>query len=430
MKLIGSAIRIAGVAIAFFLNYGLLFAQEKQDLPEVLARQTDAKDVIRSIFSKKTVTDTNQKHKYFTILPSAGYNPSVGISVGFTSTIGKQYGNPKTTTLSIYNANAYVSTFGLFSGELRQNVFTANDEYNIVGVIQGGKTIGLDYGLGTGRPAQSDGSFSINDFSLANNADVFYIESTYLKINERIYKQVFDHVFVGAGVVADFYTNIDDQKYVEQNLGSHNVRYSHLHGYPTDGYQANGILLALEYNSRDQINRPYRGWNADVVLRTNMTWMGSNHASMQLKTDVRKYFSLSRKNPDEVLAFWLFGSYLLNGSIPYLEIPGTGSDAANRLGRGYTIGRFKGPSFFYNEAEYRFPITANKLLGVVVFANMETASNPRNINPIKLFQYIEPGAGVGLRLLFNKYTRSNLCIDYGRGNYGSSGLFLGLNEVF
>ena len=211
MKLIGSAIRIAGVAIAFFLNYGLLFAQEKQDLPEVLARQTDAKDVIRSIFSTKTVTDTNQKHKYFTILPSAGYNPSVGISVGFTSTVGKQYGNPKTTTLSIYNANAYVSTFGLFSGELRQNVFTANDKYNIVGVIQGGKTIGLDYGLGTGRPAQSDGSFSINDFSLANNADVFYIESTYLKINERIYKQVFDHVFVGAGVVADFYTNIERQ---------------------------------------------------------------------------------------------------------------------------------------------------------------------------------------------------------------------------
>ena len=43
---------------------------------------------------------------------------------------------------------------------------------------------------------------------------------------------------------------------------------------------------------------------------------------------------------------------------------------------------------------------------------------------------MEPGAGVGLRILFNKYTRSNLCVDYGVGNYGSSGLFLGLNEVF
>src|ERR1700744_3763076 len=225
MKLISSATKIALVAIALFLNSGYLFAQEKQDLPEVLARQTDAKDVISSIFSKnKTSIDTGGKHKYFSILPSAGYNPSTGISVGFTSTAGKQYGNPKTTTLSIYNANGYVSTFGLFSGELRENVFTANDEYNIVGVIQGGKTIALDYGLGTGRPAQSDGNFSINSFSLANNADVFEIQYTYLKINERIYKQIFDHFFVGAGVIADFYTNIDDQRQIGANLGSHNVR--------------------------------------------------------------------------------------------------------------------------------------------------------------------------------------------------------------
>jgi hypothetical protein len=431
MKVIISARKFVFVAIATFFSSGLLFAQEKQDLPEVLARQSDVKDVINSIFSKnKAAADTGGKHKYFTILPSAGYNPSVGISVGFTSTAGKQYGDPKSTTLSIYNANGYISTFGLFSGELRENVFTANDEYNIVGIVQGGKTVALDYGVGTGRPAQSDGSFSINSFSLANNADIFPIQYTYLKINERIYKRIFDHIYVGAGIVADFYTNIDDQRLIGPNLGSHNVRYSHLYGYPTDGYQANGFLFNFEYNSRDQINRPYRGLYIDLVLRSNQTWLGSNHQALQLKTEVRKYWSLSHKNPEHVLAYWLWGQYLLNGTVPYLELPGTGSDASNRLGRAYTIGRFKGPSFFDSEGEYRFPITANKLLGGVVFANVQTASNPRNVNPIAIFQYIEPGAGVGLRLLFNKYTRSNLCIDYGRGNYGSSGLFLGLNEVF
>jgi hypothetical protein len=63
----------------------------------------------------------------------------------------------------------------------------------------------------------------------------------------------------------------------------------------------------------------------------------------------------------------------------------------------------------------------------VLFANAETASNTRGV---KVGEFIEPGAGVGLRILFNKYSRSNLCIDYGMGNYASKGIFLGLNEVF
>jgi outer membrane protein assembly factor BamA len=117
----------------------------------------------------------------------------------------------------------------------------------------------------------------------------------------------------------------------------------------------------------------------------------------------------------------------LNGSVPYLELPGTGSDINQRIGRGYTISRFKGPSFFYNEMEYRFPLTNNKLLSGVLFFNMETAGNQKNV---RLFDYWEPGAGAGLRILFDKHTRSNLCIDYGFGNYGSRGIFVGLNEVF
>jgi len=429
----GNVSKYALVILFFVLSTNLLFAQEKEDSPEVLNRQVDAKDVLRGIFHPKTSKDSNvDKHPYFSILPSAGFNPSVGLSVGVTSTGGKNYGDPNTTTFSVYNANAYVSTFGLFSFELKENVFTSDNDFNIQGGITGGKTVALDYGIGTGRPAQGDGSFSINSFPLANNADVFPISYTYLKVNERIYKKLFKNIYAGAGVVFDFYTDIDDERRIGPNIGTHNFRYSTLYGYPSGGYQANGILLNFEYNSRDQTNRPYKGLYADFVFRFNESWMGSNHQAVQLKTEIRKFWSLSKKNPEHVLGIWVWGSYLISGTIPYLELPGTGSDAANRIGRAYTIGRFKGPSFFYSETEYRFPITPNKLLSGVVFANGETADNQSsNTNRnIRLFEYIEPGAGVGLRLLFNKHTRSNLCIDYGRGNYGSKGLFLGLNEVF
>jgi len=412
---------------------GILFAQEQQDSQAVLDRQSDAKDIIRSMFRKKGKSDTiKDKHPYLSVLPSAAFNPSVGFAVGVTATGGTVYGNPATTSFSVYNTNAYISTFGLFSFELKENTFTSNNLYNIQGGIQAGKTVALDYGVGTGRRVQGDGSFAINSFPLANNADVFPIDFTYLKINERIYRRIFDNIYAGAGLIFDFYTNIDDVREVGPNLGTHNYRYSQIYGYPTDGYQANGLLFNIEYNSRDQTNRPYKGLYADFVVRLNETWLGSNHKATQLKTEIRKYFSLSKKNPEHVLAFWVWGAYMLNGTIPYLELPGTGSDAANRLGRGYTVGRFKGPSFFYGEGEWRFPLTANKLLSGVAFANFQTADNQARVaaRNIRLFEYMEPGGGVGLRLLFNKYSRSNLCIDYGRGNYGSSGLFLGLNEVF
>lgn len=419
--------KYALTAFIVILSLGSLFAQEKEDSPEVLKRQTDAKDIIRSFFKGHSSDTTIDKHPYFSLLPSAGFNPSVGLAIGATTTGGKNYGNPETTSFSVYNANAYITTYGLVSFEFKQNVFTADNKFNIQGGIQAGKTVALDYGVGTGRSVQGDGSFSLNNFSLANNPDIYPIDYTYYKFNERVYRKVVKNIYVGAGLIVDIYKNIDDERRIGPNISTHNYRYSQLNDYPTGGYQANGLLFNFEYNSRDQTNRPYKGLYADFVFRLNQRWLGSNHDALQLKAEARKYWSLSKKNPEHVIAFWLWGTYLLRGTVPYLELPGTGSDAAGRIGRAYTIGRFKGPSFYYNEAEYRFPITSNKLLSGVAFANVETADNQHSI---KLFQYVEPGAGVGLRLLFNKYTRSNLCIDYGRGNYGSSGLFLGLNEVF
>ncbi|HTH82969.1 MAG TPA: hypothetical protein VL490_08545, partial [Mucilaginibacter sp.] len=54
---------------------GALFAQDKEDSPEVLRRQTDAKDVIANFFSKTHKGDTTaggKTHSNFSTLPSAG----------------------------------------------------------------------------------------------------------------------------------------------------------------------------------------------------------------------------------------------------------------------------------------------------------------------------------------------------------------------
>ncbi|SDE19709.1 Surface antigen [Mucilaginibacter pineti] len=415
--------------IIFFSN-GILLAQIHGNKADSLDSELDANGILSDFFSgKKSLADTvsNKKHSSWSVLPSAAYNPSVGFAVGVITSGGKYFGNPENTTLSVINAGAYISTKGLSTFEFKHNAFSSQNEWNLQGTMQIGKTIAKDNGLGTGRRSFGEGEFRMNNQHFLNNPDEYPVRYLYIKVNERIYRKIANHIYAGAGLSFNFYSHIDDDRKNFPITETHNYRYSIQNGYSPYAYAANGILFNLQFNNRDQPNRPFRGIYVDVILRSNQTWLGSDRNALQLKTEFRKYWSLSEAHPENVLAFWHWANYLLRGSLPYLELPGTGSDAYGRIGRAFIIGRFKGLSFVYNELEYRFPLTKNKLLSGVTFANIESADNQRNI---KLLRYWEPGGGVGLRLLFNKYTRSNLCIDYGRGSYGSGGFFLGLNEVF
>jgi outer membrane protein assembly factor BamA len=131
----------------------------------------------------------------------------------------------------------------------------------------------------------------------------------------------------------------------------------------------------VEYTTRDNQNRAYKGIFADAGIRANQTWIGSTKNAVQFTYDFRKYFSLSKRNPEHVIAFWNWGSYLLSGDLPYLDLPGTGRDVSFRSGRGYTVTYFKGTQYDYSEVEYRFPITKNKFLSGVTFFNLQTAND-------------------------------------------------------
>ena len=78
------------------------------------------------------------------------------------------------------------------------------------------------------------------------------------------------------------------------------------------------------------------------------------------------------------------------------------------------------------ETEYRIQLTRDGLFGMVVFANFESFSN---INTW-VFPSIAPAGGLGLRVKLNKYSRTNIAIDYGWGRQGSQGFFVNLGEVF
>ncbi len=417
-----------GVLLLIFCLLGKVNAANLSYQPEDSLRKVrDLQDLIRSAFKAQKYNDTAQSHSNLSLLPSIGYNPSYGLDFGIVLSGGKFRGDAVNTTFSVFNANIFISTNGLASVEFRQNDFSSRNEWNLQGDYQAGRTIALDYGLGTGRPHQGDDNFVLNGLPVNLGPGVVPIQYNYFKFYEKICRRVFDNLYAGMGFIIDGYQNIFRPGKGDARRHSYNTMYSVRNGYPLAGYWANGVLFNLQYNTRDQPNRPYKGIYADVVLRLNTPALGSDHAATQLKTELRKYWSLSSTNPEHVLAFWSWGSYVLKGSLPYLELPGTGGDADERGGRPYTIGRFKGTSFYFNELEYRYPMTENKLLSGVAFVNVQTGSNQ---NKIDLFDRWNSGEGLGLRLLLNKYTRSNISVDYGVGNYGTKGLFVALNETF
>jgi len=135
---------------------------------------------------------------------------------------------------------------------------------------------------------------------------------------------------------------------------------------------------------------------------------------------------LSCFNLRTIWAFWSYDWFTVSGNPPYLLLSSTGWDDYYNTGREYIQGRFRGINTIDFESEYRFGITANGLIGGVIFGDAESFFKQI---PSKTHT-IDSGWGIGIRIRLNKFSGANLCLDYGWGLNGSQGIFVNLGEVF
>jgi hypothetical protein len=386
-----------------------------------LRNQYDITDLARNIFHPGRQRDSAHKSSGIIIVPNIAANPTIGFQLGIKAVAGRKLGDDPNTLLSVASTSASATTKGILYFYVNHNIFTNGNKWNLQGNLVASHSVTPDHGLGIGV-GKAEGPE--DEQILANPDHIGYaVTSEYYNFREKIYKHIAKNFFLGAGVSFDIRRNINTKDTALTPLKVYNIE----HGFPQDHYSANGWLLNVQYTTRDNQNRPYKGVYFDAGIRANQTWMGSTKNSVQLTTDIRKYISLSDVNPEMVLALWNWGSYLLSGEVPYLELPGTARDGAFKSGRGYVAQYFKAPLFNDTEAEFRFPITRNKFISGVAFASAQTANDEQGT---KLFQVFQPGGGGGLRVLFSKFTRTNLDLDYAFGKFGNKGFFLNLNEVF
>lgn len=383
--------------------------------------QYDIGDLARNLLHPGKPSDTLHKSSGITVVPNVAANPTIGAQIGIKAVAGRKLGTDPHTLMSVAATSASITTKGIIYFYVNHNVFTPGNKWNFQGNIVAAKTVSPDHGFGIGTGSNTG---TPGDVILADPTHKTYaIHSLYFNLREKVYKQIHNNLFVGAGLSFDVRRNIDFGDPATTPSGIYNTRY----GFPQDHYSANGFLFNVQYTTRDNQNRAYKGIYFDAGIRANQTWIGSTKNAVQLTSDFRKYISLSTSSPETVLALWNWGNYLLSGAIPYLELPGTARDGQFKSGRGYTAQYFKGTQFNDTEAEFRFPILANKFISGVVFGSLQTAND---LQGAKLFQTFQPGYGGGLRVLFNKATRTNLALDYAFGKFGNRGFFLNLNEAF
>lgn len=367
--------------------------------------QKDAMDVITKVIkvrAKEPVdSESSKPGKVLTsVFPAIGYSLSNGVTFILASNFSFYTANPNTTNLSVISLNPLYSLKQQVIVPLISSVWLKDNRVNLLGDYRFYQYPSLTYGLGGKRLlSQSDS-----------------VDYSYIKISQEALYRIVNNLYGGVGYGLDYHYNI-------QEFGDNHQYERYTDG--ADQTTSSGWIARLKYDNRTNMNNPDNAFYSSVTYRDNLTFLGSTNNWQEVEVEFRKYIRLS-KHPRNVLAFWNWDEFTYGGKAPYFDLPSTGWDDYSNSGRGYIQGRFRGSDMVYMEGEDRFDILNNGLLGGVVFCNGESVPN----YPSQKFTTIHIGKGIGLRIKLNKYSKTNLCLDYGWGDGGSQGFFFNVGEVF
>ena len=383
-----------------------LSAQKTQWINVPMDSLKDLREVARKILHKDSGTDQDKRRQSLVqigVVPAIGYTLQTGFA-------------------AVVSANAVIYKKDMETGE---NIFPSTVRFNIsysqkhqviaplksVLFFNNNRTILVSdwrylnyptytYGLGMYTSPQ--------DSTLLNYQ--------YFKLQSSVLFRVHPNIYVGGGYELDYFWNV--QQVYQQQIKSDFEKYgSELSSV------SSGLVFNFRIDTRDNPVNAYRGIYTNIILTPRFQFLGSDTKWTSLILDFRTYIRFPARSSN-ILAFWSYNWLTLSGKPPYLMLPTTGWDF--NTGRGYIQGRFRSNNMLDAETEYRIQLTGNGLFGMVIFSNFQSFSD---INTWQ-FPAIATGGGLGLRIKINKYSRTNIDIDYGWGRQGSRGFFVNLGEVF
>lgn len=370
--------------------------------------QIDVLDVLNIIVHKnaqvrKDTTAVKTGKLHMSVLPSVEYTLQTGFAGAINGNAGFYTSNDDKANISNVLAVVKYTQKKQILIPIEGNIWTKGNKYNILTDWHFDKFPQETFGLG----------------GFTTSADGYLIDYTYIRLYQALLKTIAPDFYLGLGYDLDYFWNIS-----EINPPQGGVTDFEKYGL-TKTSVSSGVTFNLLYDTRRNSINPQQSYFANIVYRSNFTFLGSDANWQSLVMDLRKYQNVPAGSKN-ILAIWSYDWLTLQGKPPYLNLPNTAGDMYNNLGRGYVQARYRGANLVYLETEYRFGITTNGFIGGVVFANAQSYTEQNN----NQFEVILPGWGAGIRIKLNKFSRTNLCLDYGFGVHGSSGIFANLGEVF
>lgn len=414
-----------GVSIAANLP---LFAQEIHSDSACLQR--DLSDVIRKAMHKPPKVKS-EKSSSLIAFPIIGSNPATGFMVG----LGGQYAfkMKESSLYSMVSGSLQATTKNQYLAIFKNNIYTKGEKIFFTGDWRFQKFSQATYGLGTNAPEGGalEYQFGLAGFETSFDSLAQPMEYNFLRFHQTMGFKVKKGMYLGVGLNLDGYSKIKDLKLNLEpgnELYTSHYLYSKKYRFDTAKYYSSSLIANFVIDKRDNMIQPYKGYFLSLGWRGDMEFLGSEKNASMVKGEWRSYHNVSPRNPIHMVAFWLIGEFSHEGQFPYMTLPATSYDQRSRSGRGYTQGRFRGNQYTYGEAEYRFPISrCGGVWSGVAFLNATTSNNPAQ--KLALFESVKPGYGLGLRIMLDKSTRTNLVLDYGFGEK-SSGFYLAVSETF
>ncbi len=245
-------------------------------------------------------------------------------------------------------------------------------------------------------------------------------------VNFQIYSELLPPGggFIGYNTSANFF-KVKVQRAVITDLfaGLHYTFYRantafDIPGIPVEtGFNSfHAIGVNGEYDSRDNVNNPSKGWNVPLDISFFNKALGSSHNYNTYELSTNKYFKLAE---GKILATRLYFA-VSAGDVPFTgKNVVMGSDL-----RGYTNGKHRANQVYSLQAEYRW--TFYKRWGAVFFTGVAAAEDKiKNIS----FDSLLPAAGTGLRFMAIPSEDINIGIDIAVGK-ADWGLYFNITEVF
>jgi hypothetical protein len=416
--------------LVFFFVSSSVIAQQAPAAEDTTCLQRDLGDLIRQARNKPLKVKTPGASSLL-LMPIIGSNPATGFMVG----VGGQYAfkMPESKLYSLVNGSVQATTKDQYIFMMKNNIYSKHERIFYTGDWRFLIFTQPTYGLGTTSPEGGALDYQYNIMGVETSFDSLTqpMKFNFARLHQSMSFKLVEGIYLGLGYQFDSYFKIQDEKLKltpEDQLITSHYLYNTTYGFDTEKYYSSAMNATFMIDKRDNMIQPHKGYYLGLGARGAFRAFGNKYNASMFQGEWRSFHGVSKKNPTHLVAFWALASFTKQGDFPYMILPATAYDQRGRSARGYTQGRFRGNNYMYTEAEYRFPISkCGGVLGGVLFVNGTTASN--EALDLKLFEAIRAGYGAGLRVMLDKYSRTNLTIDYGFGKR-SSGFYLAVSETF